>query len=386
MATEETPLAEAMERLLDSLDRYRQAMSGIHDELDRVGEVDVDARTIGGVTEHTRDLLDALQPLEMQLAAVARQQETLRTFAGIRVDFDAFAEVGRTAQIMDETVMPLRRKLAEFEKLGGGVPGAPDVDEQLALVDGAIERLGAFAEAESALQAEFDALAEPLEAHRQAVVALQSRLESVLRARHVHGQTYAALRSHLRALADTEAAADDTDGPDLSGLSALVERFEKARRAQLDALEQLGFDGLDGRLSEFETARADQFPDFRNHRLDGLKAGVARFDEVHQRHRAALEGVELGDLERNLGELHRARSRQGAELRHLGLAVVLGQLFAIEQARSQQNNALSALSLGELERRFAQTIDRIAELSERIAAVDLHDPATAPAAHEDDVF
>lgn len=385
MATQDTPLAGAMQALLDNLAQYREALSDIRRELERVGEIDVDPRVVRGATEHTRDLLDALQPLEMQLAAVARQQETLRTFAGIRVDFDAFGEVGRTARIMDETVVPLRNKLAEFEK-ADGLHGIGDIDRQLELVERTIDRLGAFAEAEATLQAELDALDAPLRAHREAVLALQSQLESAVRARHAYGQSYSALRAELRALDDDRGGGAAPQGGDLSGLTTLVERFEQARKAQLDALDQLGFAGLHGRLSEFETARADQFPDFRNHRLDGLKAGVDRFDEVQQRHREALQRIELGDLENNLGALYRARHKQFAELEQLGLGVVLNQLFAIEQARGQQHNALSALSLGELERRFMQTIDRITEISRQIAAADLSDPSTAPAVDEDEVF
>ncbi len=385
MANQDTPLAGAMQGLLDSLGRYREALSDIRHELERVGEIDVDPRVVRGATEHTRDLLDALQPLEMQLAAVARQQEALRTFAGIRVDFDAFGEVGRTARIIDETMMPLRSKLAEFEK-ADGLHGIGDIDRQLELVERAITRLGAFAEAEQTLQAELDALDAPLRAHREAVIALQKQLESAVRARHSYGQSYAALRAELRALDDDQGANAPQDNADLSGLTSLVERFEQARRAQIDALDQLGFDGLHDRLTEFETARADQFPDFRNHRLDGLKAGVGRFDEVHQRHREALQRIELGDLESNLGALYRARHKQVAELKQLGLGVVLNQLFAIEQARGQQHNALSALSLGELERRFMQTVDRITAISGEIAAVDLNDPSTAPALDEDEVF
>lgn len=385
MATQDTQLAGATRRLLDGLERYRGALSSIRDELDRVGEIDVDARTVGGVTAYTRDLLDALQPLEMQLAAVARQQETLRTFAGIRVDFDAFSDVSNTARVMDETVLPLRRKLAEFEKGGAGLTGTGDIDRQLAVVDDAIGRLTAFAEADARLQAELDALEEPLRAHREAVIALQNRLESVVRARRDYGQSYTALRDELRTLSDTDPA-PEAGGADLSGLTGLVERFEQARRAQLDALDRLGFDGLPERLTEFETARADQFPDFRNHRLDGLQRGVSRFDEVHQRHRSSLEGVELGDLERNLTELQRARARQASELKQLNLGVVLGQLFAIEQARGQQHNALSALSLGELEQRFVESLARIARINTRIAGADLYDPSTAPTLDEDEGF
>lgn len=373
-----------MDRLLDGLARYREALTGIREELGRIGEVDVDARTVAGVTAYTGNLLSALLPLEMQLAAVARQEQTLRTFAGIRVDFDAFEQVSRTARILEETVTPLRVKLGDFEKVGSGLQGIGDVDRQLEVVDAAVEQLTEFAEAEQTLQAELDALAEPLRAHREAVLELQSRMESVIRARHAHGTRYSALKERLRALGDV---GDDVEsGPDLSGLTALVERFEQARRAQLTALDALGFDGLDERLTEFEKTRAEQFPDFRNHRLDGLRGGVAAFEDVHDRHRTSLEGVELGDLERNLAELHQARTRQLRELKQLRLDIVLSQLFAVEQARGQQHNAISALSLGELERRFLYTIDRIAEISAQVAAADLYDPSTAPALNEDEIF
>lgn len=384
MADQETRFSGAMDRLLDGLARYREALTGIREELGRIGEVDVDARTVAGVTAYTGNLLSALLPLEMQLAAVARQEQTLRTFAGIRVDFDAFEQVSRTARILEETVTPLRVKLGDFEKVGSGLQGIGDVDRQLEVVDAAVEQLTEFAEAEQTLQAELDALAEPLRAHREAVLELQSRMESVIRARHAHGTRYSALKERLRALGDV---GDDVEsGPDLSGLTALVERFEQARRAQLTALDALGFDGLDERLTEFEKTRAEQFPDFRNHRLDGLRGGVAAFEDVHDRHRTSLEGVELGDLERNLAELHQARTRQLRELKQLRLDIVLSQLFAVEQARGQQHNAISALSLGELERRFLYTIDRIAEISAQVAAADLYDPSTAPALNEDEIF
>jgi len=385
LATQDTQINGAMQRLLGGLERYGAALSSIRAELDKVGEIDLDPRTVAGVTEHTRDLLDALQPLEMQLAAVVRQQGALRTFAGIRIDFDAFEGVGRGARLMDETLMPLRRQLAEFEKSGAGLLGTDDINRQLRLVDGAMQRLKAFIEADNALQAELDALDEPLRAHREAVLSLQSRLESVIRARYDYGQSYSALRGDLRGLVETSTETGEP-GPDLSGLTALVERFEQARQAQLDALDQLGFEGLDERLTEFETARADQFPDFRNHRLDSLKSGVVRFENVHTRHRAALEGVELGDLERNLGELQKARGRQVEELKQLGLKMVLSQLFAVEQARGRQHNALSTLSLGELEQRFLQAIERLADISGQIAATDLYDPSTAPAIDDDEAF
>lgn len=385
MAPSKTRLAETLAEVIDGLGRYRDELQTIRADLDQLGDVAVDPRAVTGVTTHVRDLLEALQPLEMQLGAVARQEDTLRTFSGLGVDFDAFARVDRTAAEMTELLDPLRRKLGEFEQAQAGFRGVEDVDAQLALVDGAMTALSAFGEADAALQAEIEALEEPLRAHREAVLALQARTREVIDARRRHGAAFGALRETLRALAEASRSRPEGEA-DLAGLTEHVERFEQARRAQLAALDALGFDGLVDRLTEFEDARADEIPDFRNRRLDGLKAGVGRFDEIHARHRAALEEVELGELERNLGHLQKARGRQLAELSRLGVDVVLDQLLAVEQARARQHNALSTLSLGELERRFMETIERLALLGAQIARVDLRDRATAPPADEDEAF
>ncbi|MCB9542595.1 MAG: hypothetical protein H6703_09130 [Myxococcales bacterium] len=298
-----------------------------------------------------------MQPLEMQLGAVARQQGTLDDFTGLDVDFDAFRAVETSADAMRTAAEPLRQALAAFAaRRGFDSRRALEARGRAALE--LAEKVEGYAAADAELQGRLDALAEPLAAARDALRALEAQVDAVVGARARHQAAHAALRERLDTFLAAAPGAVDDDF-DFDALAARIEAFEAANRTQLAALDALGFAGLEDRLTAFEQARAAQILDFRGRTLDGLRTRVAAFEAIHERHRDALEAVDLAELRDNLGLLRTTRARQREELDALGLEQVQKRLATTEKTRAEQHEAVVALGPGELARRFEEALGRL---------------------------
>lgn len=357
MSRQTEQLADRLAAVIAGLTRYRAGLDEIGAELGTLDGLTVDEARLAEATAHSRAVLDALQPLEMQLGAVARQQGTLDDFAGLDVDFDAFRAVETSADAMRTAAEPLRQTLAAFAARRGFDSRRALEARGRAAVELA-EKVQSYAEADAELQGRLDALAEPLAAARDALRALEAQVDAVVGARARHQAAHAALRERL----DTFVA----QGPgtaagdfDFAALADRIAAFEAATRQQLEALTALGFTGLDDRLTAFEHARAAQIVDFRGRTLDGLRARVAAFEELHARHRRALEAVDLGELRDNVGLLQSTRARQREELDALGLDAVQKRLATAEKARAEQHEAVAALAPGEHARRVDEALARL---------------------------
>lgn len=362
MSRQTEQLAERLAAVIAGLDRYRDGLIEIGEELGTIDSLAVDDRQLAEANAHARALLDALQPLEMQLGAVARQQTTL-DFAGLNVDFDAFRAIEASAESMRTAVEPLRQVLGAFSARRG-LGGRGEIEARRRAAVDLAERVSAYADADAELQSQLDSLAEPLAAARDALRALEADVDAVIGARARHQAAHATLRERLETFlaAGPGPVADDFD---FDALAARIETFEAACRAQIAALDALGFVGLADRLTAFEQARAAQNVDFRGRTLDGLRARVAAFEEIHARHRRALEAVDLADFRDNVGLLRSTRARQREELDALGLETVQKRLATAEKARADQQEAVAALGPGEIARRFDEALARVTGKSPR---------------------